>query len=232
MTVLISRRGLIQGGAATALFSSIANNGAFAEQEPYPGFWDRKGVPFPVDFSYEGPHSNGSLLIDQLNQYLYFIQKPVGSTKGRVTRYVIGAAKGEFMSEAERVIYDYKKFPSWTPRGSKIAIPPGPKNFLGARVMWLRQRGFNGKTGIDEDFAIHGTHMPELLLLPDGQRRISGGCIRLANEDVAALFSKILPNPSSMPNFPFVHAFKDNSFRQFIGVQLTDNSMKPKIILG
>jgi lipoprotein-anchoring transpeptidase ErfK/SrfK len=50
--------------------------------------------------------------------------------------------------------------------------------------------GVMGKTAIylGDGIAIHGTNQPELLLNPDSEaRRVSHGCIRLANDAVRTL---------------------------------------------
>src|SRR4051795_1468953 len=52
----------------------------------------------------------------------------------------------------------------------------GPGNPLGARAMYL------GET----EFRIHGTNKPDTI-----GKRVSSGCIRLTNEDVADLYERV-----------------------------------------
>jgi hypothetical protein len=67
----------------------------------------------------------------------------------------------------------------------------GPGNPLGARAMYL------GET----EYRIHGTNKPETI-----GKRVSSGCIRLTNEDVADLYTrvkigaKVIVLPATRPN--------------------------------
>jgi lipoprotein-anchoring transpeptidase ErfK/SrfK len=76
------------------------------------------------------------------------------------------------------------EWPDWTPPAEMIARQPylprfmagGPTNPLGARAIYL------GNT----IYRIHGTNAPSTI----GQR-VSSGCIRLVNEDVIDLASRV-----------------------------------------
>jgi lipoprotein-anchoring transpeptidase ErfK/SrfK len=59
-------------------------------------------------------------------------------------------------------------------------VPGGPGNPLGARAMYLYQGGR------DTMFRIHGTNQPEYI-----GASISSGCIRMTNEDVIDLYSRV-----------------------------------------
>jgi lipoprotein-anchoring transpeptidase ErfK/SrfK len=59
-------------------------------------------------------------------------------------------------------------------------VGPGPHNPMGARALYL----FQGSK--DTLFRVHGTNQPEYI----GQA-ISSGCIRLTNEDVIDLYSRV-----------------------------------------
>ena len=71
----------------------------------------------------------------------------------------------------------------------------GPGNPLGARAMYL------GET----EYRIHGTNKPDTI-----GKRVSSGCIRLTNEDVADLYervkigAKVIVLPVTLPN-PATH---------------------------
>ena len=68
------------------------------------------------------------------------------------------------------------------PESAKWAngMPGGPDNPLGARAMYL----YIGNK--DSIYRIHGTNQPWTIGL-----NISSGCIRLNNEDVADLYSRV-----------------------------------------
>ena len=76
------------------------------------------------------------------------------------------------------------EWPDWHPPAEMIARQPylprfmagGPGNPLGARAMYLGS----------SDYRIHGTNDPSTI-----GKFVSSGCIRLTNEDVADLFSRV-----------------------------------------
>jgi lipoprotein-anchoring transpeptidase ErfK/SrfK len=76
------------------------------------------------------------------------------------------------------------RWPDWHPPAERIARQPylprfmagGPGNALGARAMYLG----------NSQYRIHGTNDPSTI-----GKFVSSGCIRLTNEDVADLFSRV-----------------------------------------
>ncbi|MDB5606336.1 MAG: L,D-transpeptidase [Bradyrhizobium sp.] len=76
------------------------------------------------------------------------------------------------------------EWPDWHPPAEMIARQPylprfmagGPGNPLGARAMYLGS----------SEYRIHGTNDPSTI-----GKFVSSGCIRLTNEDVADLFSRV-----------------------------------------
>src|SRR4030081_2043565 len=76
------------------------------------------------------------------------------------------------------------EWPDWHPPAEMIARQPylprfvagGPGNPLGARAIYLGS----------SQYRIHGTNDPSTI-----GKLVSSGCIRLTNEDVAVLFSRV-----------------------------------------
>jgi lipoprotein-anchoring transpeptidase ErfK/SrfK len=103
---------------------------------------------------------------------------------GRAVRYGIGVGRDGFRWSGVQTITKKAEWPDWTPPAEMIARQPylprfmagGPTNPLGARAMYL------GGTV----YRIHGTNAPSTI----GQR-VSSGCIRLTNDDVADLYSRV-----------------------------------------
>ena len=103
---------------------------------------------------------------------------------GRAIRYGIGVGRDGFRWSGVQQITKKAEWPDWTPPAEMIARQPylprfmagGPTNPLGARAMYL------GNT----IYRIHGTNAPSTI----GQR-VSSGCIRLTNEDVTDLASRV-----------------------------------------
>jgi lipoprotein-anchoring transpeptidase ErfK/SrfK len=154
-------------------------------QEPayqVPGTEDQTALPERfkrqvVDFrSNEAP---GTIVIDTPNTYLYLVMG-----NGRAMRYGIGVGRDGFTWSGTQTITRKAEWPDWTPPPEMIARQPylprymagGPGNPLGARAMYL------GNT----IYRIHGTNAPTTI-----GGRVSSGCIRLTNDDVTDLFSRV-----------------------------------------
>jgi lipoprotein-anchoring transpeptidase ErfK/SrfK len=129
--------------------------------------------------AYNGSEAPGTIIIDTPNTFLYLVMG-----NGRAMRYGIGVGRDGFRWSGVQHITKKAEWPDWTPPAEMIARQPylprfmagGPTNPLGARAMYL------GNT----IYRIHGTNAPTTI----GQR-VSSGCIRLTNEDVADLYSRV-----------------------------------------
>jgi L,D-transpeptidase catalytic domain len=129
--------------------------------------------------SYATREAPGTIIIDTPNTYLYYV---LGG--GRAIRYGIGVGRDGFTWSGVQSVTKKAEWPDWTPPPEMIARQPylprhmagGPGNPLGARAMYL------GGT----IYRIHGTNAPETI-----GTRVSSGCIRLTNEDVADLYSRV-----------------------------------------
>ena len=129
--------------------------------------------------SYQGNEAAGTVIVDTAHTYLYLI---LGG--GKAMRYGIGVGRQGFTWSGVQTITKKAEWPDWTPPPEMIARQPylprwvggGPGNPLGARAMYL------GGT----EYRIHGTNAPETI-----GTRVSSGCIRLVNEDVMDLYSRV-----------------------------------------
>src|SRR5882724_8529238 len=129
--------------------------------------------------SYNTSEAPGTIVIDTPNTYLYLV---LGN--GRAIRYGIGVGREGFTWAGTQSIARKQEWPDWHPPVAMIGRQPylprfmagGPGKPLGARAMYL------GNT----EYRIHGTNAPSTI----GQR-VSSGCIRLTNEDVADLFNRV-----------------------------------------
>jgi lipoprotein-anchoring transpeptidase ErfK/SrfK len=126
--------------------------------------------------SHEAP---GTIIIDTPNTYLYYV---LGG--GQAIRYGIGVGRDGFTWSGVQSITKKAEWPDWTPPPEMIARQPylprqmagGPGNPLGARAMYL------GGTV----YRIHGTNAPGTI-----GTHVSSGCIRLTNDDVSDLYSRV-----------------------------------------
>ena len=129
--------------------------------------------------SYPTREAPGTVIIDTPNTYLYYV---LGG--GQAIRYGIGVGRDGFTWSGTQTITKKAEWPDWTPPPEMIARQPylprhmagGPGNPLGARAMYL------GGTV----YRIHGTNAPGTI-----GTRVSSGCLRLTNEDVSDLYSRV-----------------------------------------
>lgn len=89
--------------------------------------------------------------------------------------------------------------PTYYPPASsdkKRIIPPSdPENPLGG--YWIALEGVDGEAVGHTGYGIHGTNDPDSI-----GKAVSLGCVRLHNEDVAILYSLLLPNQSTVTILP------------------------------
>jgi lipoprotein-anchoring transpeptidase ErfK/SrfK len=129
--------------------------------------------------SYASHEAPGTVIIDTPHTYLYYV---LGG--GRAIRYGIGVGRDGFTWSGTQSITRKAEWPDWTPPPEMIKRQPylprqmagGPGNPLGARAMYLG----------DTEYRIHGTNAPETI-----GTHVSSGCIRLTNDDVTDLYSRV-----------------------------------------
>jgi lipoprotein-anchoring transpeptidase ErfK/SrfK len=121
----------------------------------------------------------GTIIIDTPHTYLYLV---LGN--GQALRYGIGVGREGFTWSGTERISKMSEWPDWHPPKEMIERQPylprfmagGPSNPLGARALYL------GNTL----YRIHGTNQPSTI-----GSFVSSGCIRLVNEDVEDLYSRV-----------------------------------------
>ena len=121
----------------------------------------------------------GTIIVDTNQHFLYFV---LGA--GKALRYGIGTAKTGFEWSGTHRITNKREWPDWTPPAEMLKRRPdlprhmagGVNNPLGARALYI------GSTL----YRIHGTNEPWTI---GGD--VSSGCIRMTNDDVMDLFSRV-----------------------------------------
>ena len=121
----------------------------------------------------------GTIIVDTPNTYLYLV---LG--KGTALRYGIGVGREGFTWAGAEKVSKMAEWPDWHPPEEMIDRQPylprfmagGDGNPLGARALYL------GKTL----YRIHGTNQPSTI-----GTFVSSGCIRLTNEDITDLHSRV-----------------------------------------
>jgi len=129
--------------------------------------------------SYTGHEGAGTIIIDTPHTYLYYV---LGN--GKAIRYGIGVGREGFTWSGVKSIERKAEWPDWHPPAEMLARQPylprmtagGPGNPLGARAMYIA----------GTQYRIHGTNAPSTI-----GKQVSSGCIRLKNEDVIDLYSRV-----------------------------------------
>src|SRR5436309_4795038 len=129
--------------------------------------------------NYRTSEAPGTIIIDTPNTFLYLVMPG-----GKAMRYGIGVGREGFTWSGVKTVERKAEWPDWTPPSEMIARQPylprfvagGPTNPLGARAMYL-----SGSV-----YRIHGTNAPSTI-----GGRVSSGCIRMVNEDVTDLYSRV-----------------------------------------
>jgi lipoprotein-anchoring transpeptidase ErfK/SrfK len=172
-------------GLLTATCASAAPNGRSAPPtpsvaaSPFSNFFaiftavPRTTVEFP------GNHKPGTIIVSTQQRRLYLV---LGN--GQAMRYGIGVGREGFTWSGTTTITAKREWPDWTPPEQMLKRRPdlphhmagGPDNPLGARAMYLG----------DTMYRIHGSNEPHTI-----GTAASSGCIRLTNDDVIDLYSRV-----------------------------------------
>ncbi|MFB2553031.1 L,D-transpeptidase [Ensifer soli] len=136
----------------------------------------------------------GTIVVNTPSRFLYYVLPG-----GKAVRYGIGVGKQGFAWQGEAYIAWKQEWPTWHPPEEmakrrpdvaqyvKEGMGPGLRNPLGARALYL----FNEK-GQDTLFRLHGT--PEWASIGTAA---SSGCIRLMNQDIIDLYSRVRPGKNA-----------------------------------
>ncbi len=140
------------------------------------------------EVAYRTGERPGTLIVDTKRRFLYLIQ-----SGGKAMRYGIGVGKAGFEWSGKANVAWKQEWPKWTPPDEMIDRRPdlakyggengmsgGPKNPLGARALYIHQ---NGK---DTLYRLHGSPVWASI-----GTAASSGCIRLINQDVIDLYSRV-----------------------------------------
>ena len=122
-------------------------------------------------------YPQGALVVDTSERLLYYMLD-----NGKAIRYRVAVGKPSMQWFGRTFVTMKRKNPGWTPtprmrrQGAPRYVPPGPKNPLGVRAIYL---GWS-------EYRIHGTISPNSI-----GRAASSGCIRMLNRDVVDLFKRV-----------------------------------------
>jgi lipoprotein-anchoring transpeptidase ErfK/SrfK len=186
--VRVAARGPMGGGFLEFVFGGGNDAGAAPSyqapaapaavaDESARGPMDPKFLPTTV--AYTGPEKPGTIIIDTPHRFLFLVE-----AGGVARRYGIGVGRPGFAWAGVKEITAKREWPDWRPPTEMLARRPdlptfmagGPENPLGARAMYLGSSLYR----------IHGSNEPWTI-----GGAVSSGCIRMRNEDVIDLYSRV-----------------------------------------
>ncbi|SEP64220.1 Lipoprotein-anchoring transpeptidase ErfK/SrfK [Faunimonas pinastri] len=137
----------------------------------------------PTVVNYNTSQAPGTIVIDTSSRHLYLVM-----AGGKARRYGVGVGREGFAWSGTAHIGRKAEWPTWTPPSEMRKRQPylpasmagGTRNPLGARAMYLY------RNGQDTLFRIHGSNEPWTI-----GHAVSSGCIRMRNEDVTDLYSRV-----------------------------------------
>ena len=177
-------RGQYGGGFIEALLTGglmqQPQAAAYTASEPAT---DAEGEPEPQfrrqEVDYTGPETPGTIVIDTPERLLFLVEP-----HGKALRYGVGVGRPGFKWSGVKRVSRKSEWPDWTPPQEMLLRRPdlprhmagGPENPLGARALYLGSSLYR----------IHGTNEPSTI-----GHNVSSGCIRMMNEDVIDLYSRV-----------------------------------------
>lgn len=134
---------------------------------------------------YQTAEKPGTIIVDTHDKFLYFVLPD-----NEAVRYGIGVGREGFEWKGTAHVAMKREWPVWTPPPEMIGrqpelakfkngMPPGITNALGARALYLFNKGG------DSGYRLHGT--PEWKSIG---KAMSSGCIRLINQDIIDLYDR------------------------------------------
>ena len=135
---------------------------------------------------YKSKEKPGTVIVETSTKHLYYVVN-----NNSAIRYGVAVGKQGFSWSGTSTVKRKVEWPTWYPPKAMIKRKPslkkwangqpgGPKNPLGAAALYL----FQGQK--DTLYRIHGTNAPSSIGTAS-----SSGCIRMRNEDIQHLYSKV-----------------------------------------
>jgi lipoprotein-anchoring transpeptidase ErfK/SrfK len=167
---------------ATALYGPLPD-----KKHPIPAADISKVDPkyFRRKVRYESKEAPGTIIVDPSNYYVYRIED-----EGNATRYGANVGREGFLWHGDAYVGRKAEWPTWTPPPEMIrrqpetakyarGMPGGPENPLGARTLYLYQKGRYTL------YTIYSTSDPETI-----GTNLTSGCTGLLTQDMFDLYDR------------------------------------------
>ena len=134
---------------------------------------------------YETREAPGTIIVDPSNYFVYRVEED-----GNATRYGANVGRQGFLWSGEAYIGRKAEWPTWTPppemikRQPEVAkyargMPGGPENPLGARTLYLYQKG------VYTLYTLYSTSEPDTI-----GTNLTSGCTGLLTQDMIHLYDR------------------------------------------
>jgi lipoprotein-anchoring transpeptidase ErfK/SrfK len=186
--ILFLLTGLLLGGCMQGTLAPVndANFTARDRQQLANAPYQKASIPHLYQrqiVEFHRKEAPGSIVVDTDSRFLYYVLP-----EGKAMRYgVIVGEDAQAWSGVARVGRK-EEWPGWTPTANeKRRLGPLPNYVEGGAHNPMGARGLYLYAG-DKDtlYRIHGTNQPQWI-----GHAISSGCIRMTNEDVIELYTKV-----------------------------------------
>ena len=141
----------------------------------------------PTRVAIRDTYPAGTIVVVPTAHFLYWTEPG-----GTAMRYGVGVGRAGLEFQGQATIKRKAEWPDWRPTDEMIerdpeqyeqfadGVPGGPGNPLGSRALYLYQGN------VDTYYRIHGTTAPRSI-----GRSVSNGCIRMLNEHVEDLYTRV-----------------------------------------
>ena len=129
--------------------------------------------------AFDLPYKPGTVVVSTEERRLYYVVGPA-----QAIEYAVGVGRPGFEWSGTKTVPSKREWPDWRPPTKMLQRRPdlprymkgGVENPLGAPALYLGS----------SHYRIHGSNEPETI-----GEALSSGCIRITNEDVIDLFSRV-----------------------------------------
>ena len=171
---LLGLAGLLLGSAPAAAANPL-DRGPIAD---FLNIFRSQAIPRET-VAWTGKEKPGTIVVSTRQRRLYYV---LGG--GAAVRYGVGVGRQGFSWSGTKTVTMKKEWPDWRPPTEMLKRRPdlprymkgGIENPLGARAMYLG----------NSIYRIHGSNEPETI-----GTAVSSGCIRMTNEDVSDLYTRV-----------------------------------------
>ncbi len=180
--MMATRKGIYRALIGLAALFPLQAVGGPLDRGPIADFltiFRQSAIPKQVVIWKHAEYKPGTVVVSTEQRRLYYV---LGG--GRAIEYGVGVGRDGFTWSGTKAITRKREWPDWRPPAPMLKRRPdlprhmagGVENPLGARALYLGS----------SDYRIHGSNEPDTI-----GAAVSSGCIRMTNNDVIDLYSRV-----------------------------------------